>query len=60
VVQRALGRSNGRLTTAAKLLGISRPTLYALLETHGLATGIVETSPERTGEGVAAENMDHS
>ena len=38
VVQRALARSDGRLATAARLLGISRPTLYALLEAHGLST----------------------
>jgi two-component system NtrC family response regulator len=37
VVQRALARSNGTLATAARLLGISRPTLYSLLDAHGLA-----------------------
>ncbi len=37
VVQRALARSDGTLATAARLLGISRPTLYALLEAHGLS-----------------------
>ena len=37
VVQRALARSNGTLATAARLLGISRPTLYTLLEAHGLS-----------------------
>jgi two-component system NtrC family response regulator len=36
VLQRALGHSNNRLSVAAKLLGISRPTLYGLLEAHGL------------------------
>ncbi len=36
VVQRALARSNGTLATAARLLGVSRPTLYSLLEAHGL------------------------
>ena len=42
VLQRAIARSNGTLATAAKLLGISRPTLYTLMEAHGLgaaATG---------------------
>ncbi len=37
VVQRALSRSNGTLATAARLLGVSRPTLYSLLELHGLS-----------------------
>ena len=30
VVQRALARSDGRLATAARMLGVSRPTLYTL------------------------------
>ena len=37
VVQRALARSNGQLSAASRLLGVSRPTLYSLLETHGMA-----------------------
>ena len=36
VVARALARSNGTLATAARLLGVSRPTLYSLLDAHGL------------------------
>jgi two-component system NtrC family response regulator len=39
VLQQALARSNGTLATAARLLGVSRPTLYTLLEVHGLASG---------------------
>ncbi|WP_458095324.1 PEP-CTERM-box response regulator transcription factor [Roseomonas sp. WA12] len=35
-VGRALARSHNSLAGAARLLGISRPTLYNLLETHGL------------------------
>jgi two-component system NtrC family response regulator len=37
VIQLALAQSNGVISAAAKLLGISRPTLYDLLEEHGLA-----------------------
>ena len=36
VLQRALAHSNNRLSQAAKLLGVSRPTLYGLLEAHDL------------------------
>jgi two-component system NtrC family response regulator len=36
VLQLALARSNGTLSVAAKLLGISRPTLYGLMEAHGI------------------------
>ncbi|HKS87814.1 MAG TPA: PEP-CTERM-box response regulator transcription factor [Stellaceae bacterium] len=46
VVQRALSQSNGTISTAAKLLGISRPTLYALLETHGLGTAADARHPD--------------
>jgi two-component system NtrC family response regulator len=38
-IEKALARGQGSLSAAARLLGISRPTLYTLLETHGLATG---------------------
>ncbi|PPQ38465.1 PEP-CTERM-box response regulator transcription factor [Rhodopila globiformis] len=38
VISAALARSNNTLSVAAKLLGVSRPTLYGLLETHGLAS----------------------
>ena len=41
VLEKALTRSNGTLAAAAKLLGISRPTLYALMEAHGLAPSAV-------------------
>lgn len=36
VLQLALAHSNGTLSVAAKLLGISRPTLYGLMEAHGI------------------------
>jgi two-component system NtrC family response regulator len=35
-VVRALARANGNLSKAADLLGISRPTLYDLLNRFGL------------------------
>ncbi len=47
VIQLALARSHGTLSAAAKLLGISRPTLYGLIETHGL-TAIPEPDPSST------------
>ena len=31
-----LARSNNTLATAARLLGVSRPTLYGLMEVHGI------------------------
>jgi two-component system NtrC family response regulator len=37
VVNQALAQSGGNLSKAAKLLGVSRPTLYTLLETHQIA-----------------------
>ena len=36
VLQAALARSNNTLATAARLLGVSRPTLYGLMEVHGI------------------------
>jgi two-component system NtrC family response regulator len=37
VLVQALARGGNTLAATAKLLGVSRPTLYGLLETHGLA-----------------------
>ncbi len=53
VIERALVQSRGRVAPAARLLGISRPTLYGLLEAHGLG-GLAEPGlvlvPGTTGE----------
>ncbi len=45
VLQLALARANGTLSVAAKLLGISRPTLYGLMEVHG-----IEIDPGKTAD----------
>ena len=50
VLQLALARSNGTLSVAAKLLGVSRPTLYGLMESHG-----IEIEPGKTAEVAAAD-----
>ena len=36
VIQRVLEKTGGKISQAAKLLGVSRPTLYDLMERHGL------------------------
>lgn len=36
VIRRALARSEGNISTAAKILGVSRPTLYDLLKQYSL------------------------
>jgi two-component system NtrC family response regulator len=48
VLLAALARSNNTLAVAARMLGISRPTLYGLMEAHGLDTGIVARSTDPT------------
>lgn len=35
-IERAMTRSGGSVTAAARMLGISRPTLYGLLAVHGM------------------------
>ena len=35
-VREAMERCNGNISAAAKLLGVSRPTLYAKLKKYGL------------------------
>lgn len=36
IIRHALARAEGNISTTAKLLGISRPTLYDLLKSYGL------------------------
>jgi two-component system, NtrC family, response regulator len=35
-IRRAVARTEGNISNAAKLLGISRPTLYDLIKQHGI------------------------
>jgi two-component system NtrC family response regulator len=46
VIQEALARSNNTLAVAARLLGVSRPTLYGLMEVHGFATDAAKSHEE--------------
>ena len=59
VLDRALARGQGSLSAVARLLGISRPTLYSLLDTHGLG-GLRTRAEEPPASGrrrpAAAEN----
>ena len=55
VIQRALGRCDGQMSSASRLLGVSRPTLYALLEAHGLSASTVDTDAAPSDETSAAQ-----
>jgi two-component system NtrC family response regulator len=44
MIEQALKRSSGRITSAAADLGISRPTLYELMEKLGIAKGRTNTN----------------
>jgi two-component system NtrC family response regulator len=44
-IQKALSISSGKITAAAKLLGVTRPTLYDLFKRHGIKNG---EQPEST------------
>ena len=56
VIQIALSRSNNTLSVAARLLGISRPTLYGLMESHGIA--IENAKAAESGLDLAASTSD--
>ena len=51
VIQAALARSNNTLSVAARLLGISRPTLYSLMQAHAIEADIgkIGDAPEELG-----------
>ncbi len=56
VIQRALTRCDGRLSAAARLLGVSRPTLYSLLDAHGLSASHIESDPaDSTADAAASQ-----
>ena len=59
VVARAVARSNGTLATAARLLGVSRPTLYSLLEAHGLNPGPAAEAETDFPDGPAQSPISH-
>jgi len=55
VIGEALVRSNHTLSVAARLLGVSRPTLYGLMEAHGLTNEATKASDgPNTNDGVGA------
>ena len=57
VLQAALARSNNTLATAARLLGVSRPTLYGLLEIHAIEVeGAKPATPDPAATNPAAPN----
>jgi two-component system NtrC family response regulator len=63
VIQKALARCHGTLSTAAKLLGVSRPTLYSLMEAHGLAPRAARSALAGAGgsgddQAAVPQNMD--
>jgi two-component system NtrC family response regulator len=60
VIQIALARSSNTLSVAARLLGISRPTLYSLMQAHGLEIDVrtADGAPELgvdTGNGLVTQ-----
>jgi two-component system NtrC family response regulator len=50
VLQEALSRSNNTLSVAARLLGVSRPTMYGLLEQHGIQVDALKPSEPGASE----------
>jgi two-component system NtrC family response regulator len=58
VIQEALIRSSNTLSVAARLLGVSRPTLYGLMEAHGFATDAAKASEAAAAAAEAATRSD--
>ena len=58
VILEALARSNNTLSAAARLLGVSRPTLYGLMDVHGLANDSVGQGDAPTAAAGAAIQQD--
>ena len=52
VIREALARSNNTMSVAARLLGVSRPTLYGLMEAHGIGA---ETNGPAEGAAAVTE-----
>jgi two-component system NtrC family response regulator len=58
VIKAALARSNNTLSLAARMLGVSRPTLYGLLEAHGFVTEAARTADAAVLAGETAHQND--
>jgi two-component system, NtrC family, response regulator len=58
VIQEALVRSNNTLSVAARFLGVSRPTLYGLMEAHGFATEATKSNEGSTASAEATMKSD--
>jgi two-component system, NtrC family, response regulator len=59
VIQGALARSSNTLSVAARLLGVSRPTLYSLMQVHGIEIELGkggEPAAAKAGAGTASEH----
>ena len=60
LVQDALRRHGGKITSAALELGISRPTLYELMEKLGIAKGVNGRSCTPSGARTCGEGPEQS
>jgi two-component system, NtrC family, response regulator len=71
VIQAALARSSYTLSVAARLLGVSRPTLYSLMQAHAIEVEpgksgdagediVAGAGPDRTAQSAEADDTVHS